>query len=107
LPPLRDRGEDVVLLAQYFLELFSKKYGLKLTFAPETLEVIKSYHWPGNVRELENAIHYAVVMAGEIGTVLPCHLPNQVIQAIKRNEKTVETHPFAGAPISSYREESC
>lgn len=107
LPPLRDRGKDVVLLAQYFLELFSKKYDLKLAFAPETLKVIESYHWPGNVRELENAIHYAVVMAAEIGTVLPCHLPNQVIQAIKRNEKTIETHLFAGTPISFYREESC
>jgi PAS domain S-box-containing protein len=84
LPPLRDRGEDVVLLAQYLLENIGAKYHFKLVFAPETIEAIKSYNWPGNTRELENAIHFSVIMTGESGTVLPSHLPNQVLQAIEK-----------------------
>ena len=66
LPPLRDRREDVRLLAQHFLE----KYGLEndkqhLELTPEALDVMEQYDWPGNVRELENVIERAVVLATE------------------------------------------
>jgi transcriptional regulator with GAF, ATPase, and Fis domain len=63
LPPLRERGEDVPLLAQSFLERFGKRYqrdGLK--FAPSALNALGAYAWPGNVRELSHAIERAVLM---------------------------------------------
>jgi len=65
LPPLRQRGDDIVLLARYFSEKYAKEYGrAPLHFSDDVLGVLKNnYHWPGNVRELENAIHRLVVMA--------------------------------------------
>ena len=64
LPPLRERGEDVVLLGQQFLQRFAVVNGKKsLVFAPETLRVLNRHTWPGNVRELQNRIQRAVIMA--------------------------------------------
>ncbi len=63
IPPLRDRGEDSVLLAEHFLERFRrelKKPGLRL--AQDALNAIRSYRWPGNVRELQNVIERATIL---------------------------------------------
>ena len=64
LPPLRQRKDDIPVLAQHFLEKYGEennKRGLEL--APEALDLLMDYHWPGNVRELENVIERAVVLA--------------------------------------------
>lgn len=64
LPALRDRGDDVILLAQDFLKRFGKQNGREnLSFDPLALRSIASYPWPGNVRELQNRIQRAVIMA--------------------------------------------
>jgi len=64
LPPLRDRGEDIVLLANSFLNHFNKEYGKSIkTFSSDALLQLQTYQWPGNVRELENRIKRAVIMA--------------------------------------------
>jgi two-component system, NtrC family, response regulator len=64
LPPLRDRGDDVILLAQDFLKRFGKQNRREnLSFEPQTLKAIARYPWPGNVRELQNRIQRAVIMA--------------------------------------------
>ncbi len=63
IPPLRDRGEDVVLIAENFLASFKrelKKPGLK--FAPSALAAIRAHQWPGNVRELQNVIERAAIL---------------------------------------------
>jgi DNA-binding NtrC family response regulator len=63
LPPLRERKEDIPLLAQHFLEKYgdeNRRVGLELT--PEALDLLTEYDWPGNVRELENVIERAVVL---------------------------------------------
>jgi two-component system response regulator HydG len=63
LPPLRERGGDILILAEHFLAAFCRKMNKKKEgFAPEVLERFSSYVWPGNVRELENAIERAVVV---------------------------------------------
>ncbi len=63
LPPLRQRLEDVPLLAEHFLELYSARNGKSVDgIAPDALDVLTSYYWPGNVRELENVIERAVVL---------------------------------------------
>jgi two-component system NtrC family response regulator len=63
MPPLRDRGKDVILLAKVFLKTFSENYRKPIKgFRPDALVAIESYHWPGNVRELENRVKRAVVM---------------------------------------------
>ncbi len=63
LPPLRDRGEDIILIANAFLRLGCQEHRRKLRFRSEALEAIARYGWPGNIRELENAVQRAVIMA--------------------------------------------
>ena len=62
LPPLRERGEDVVLLANSFVQHFSQRMGrLTVSLSPEAIRRLTGYHWPGNVRELQNVIERAVI----------------------------------------------
>jgi DNA-binding NtrC family response regulator len=63
LPPLRDRGNDVMEIARTFLTRFAEEEGKSFSgFAEDAREAIKSYNWPGNVRELENALRNAIVL---------------------------------------------
>lgn len=71
IPPLRDRGDDVLLLAEHILSRTMEKLGKRdLSFAVETQADMRRYRWPGNVRELENAIQRAVILSdgGDIST---------------------------------------
>lgn len=64
IPPLRDRGADIITLAEHFLERFAREADKKITRISTTaLNLLMSYHWPGNVRELENVIERAVILA--------------------------------------------
>ncbi|WP_037433228.1 sigma-54-dependent Fis family transcriptional regulator [Serratia plymuthica] len=64
LPPLRQRPDDIPVLAQHFLTLYGHRLGRpRLRLAPETLQALLDYHWPGNVRELENTLHNAVLLS--------------------------------------------
>lgn len=65
LPALRERGEDIEVLANYFLKQFSVQVGRTppAGFAPDALEAMRRYAWPGNIRELENAVHRAVLLS--------------------------------------------
>ena len=64
LPALRERGEDLSLVAQEFLHRFGVQNGKRsLTFAPDALRAVNLYHWPGNIRELQNRVQRAVIMA--------------------------------------------
>ncbi|MDK2970496.1 MAG: hypothetical protein PWP23_251 [Candidatus Sumerlaeota bacterium] len=66
LPPLRERPEDIILLAHHFLRAFANDHHLPaMTLAPETQEVLRRYPWPGNVRELQNAMEHAGTLAGD------------------------------------------
>ncbi len=65
MPPLRERGDDVVLLAEFFLDHFAKRDGKAFTgLDPTAREALLAHAWPGNVRELQNAIQQAVVLTG-------------------------------------------
>lgn len=64
LPPLRNRKEDIPLLAEYFLQRFQEEMGIEpMTLSPKAVEAIKAYLWPGNVRELENILRRAVILS--------------------------------------------
>jgi DNA-binding NtrC family response regulator len=64
LPPLRERGGDIVLLARVFLREFSAENNKKVNeFTPDALEALMNYRWPGNVRELRTAVEHAVVLS--------------------------------------------
>ncbi|MBP7831145.1 MAG: sigma 54-interacting transcriptional regulator [Kiritimatiellae bacterium] len=75
VPPLRKRKADIVLLADHFLEKYSKENSKKVRrLSSAVIDMLMSYHWPGNVRELENCIERAVLVA-EGDVVHPYHLP--------------------------------
>jgi transcriptional regulator with GAF, ATPase, and Fis domain len=64
LPPLRDRGEDIAVLSQYFLNVFKDQYKTQTRgFTNQALLAMKNYYWPGNVRELENRVKKALIMS--------------------------------------------
>ena len=64
LPPLRERGSDIELLAEHFVEKTSSKYGREIeSISPAVLKHMRSYAWPGNIRELENTVEHAVLMS--------------------------------------------
>jgi transcriptional regulator with GAF, ATPase, and Fis domain len=64
LPPLRERGEDVIVLGRFFLQKYAKEFGSKVKgFTPAATVAMKKYAWPGNIRELENRLKKAVVLA--------------------------------------------
>ena len=76
VPPLRERGADVVLLANFFLKKFAHQMSKNVTeLSPESLDLLRGYDWPGNVRVLENTIERAVAMAD--GDPLQVELPNE------------------------------
>jgi DNA-binding NtrC family response regulator len=64
LPPLRDREEDIPLLTEHFLRIYSKKYRKpQMRLNTSTLKKLQKYHWPGNIRELQHAIERAIIMS--------------------------------------------
>jgi two-component system nitrogen regulation response regulator NtrX len=78
VPPLRDRREDIPLLARHFLVYFCNKEGLPpKTMEPAALEALAGYHWPGNIRELKNLIERLVIMTRE-ETITMADLPDSV-----------------------------
>ena len=74
IPPLRERPDDILLLARYFIERFAKDLKKKpLLLAPSAIDALRAYHWPGNVRELQNGIERAVLLT-EGDTIHARHL---------------------------------
>ncbi len=68
IPPLRERKEDIPLLAKYFVERFNSKYNLDFKLTPDLTNELISRNWPGNIREIENYIHRMVVLqSGDFG----------------------------------------
>jgi transcriptional regulator with GAF, ATPase, and Fis domain len=81
VPPLRDRLDDVPLLAEFFLARFRGQAARRITgFAPDALAAMTRYAWPGNVRELRNAVERAVVL-GDGAYLVAADLPPQVLAA--------------------------
>lgn len=76
LPPLRERGDDVLLMIHHFAQKYAKELGrAEPKFSDEALKTLRHYHWPGNVRELENVVQRLVVMA-DSDTIETADLPS-------------------------------
>jgi DNA-binding NtrC family response regulator len=76
MPPLRDRSDDVTLLAEYFLGQLNERQGTGKRLTEDSLERLRTHTWPGNVRELKNIIHRAFIMADQ--EISPRCLPREV-----------------------------
>lgn len=91
LPPLRERGDDIVILAKKFLEKFSEEENKSFKeFSSESIDLLKVYSWPGNIRELQNVVRNIVVLHDD-DIVLPSMLPIALIkeQGERRKERTI------------------
>ena len=92
VPPLRERGEDIVQLAQYFLEQTCKDFGREaLTLTRAHAAKLRAYDWPGNVRELKNVIERAVILS--TGQVLRLDLSMPGVAPDAVDQAPGETHP--------------
>jgi Nif-specific regulatory protein len=81
LPPLRQRSDDILMLANYFAARYASRYNSRIRgISPEAAACLKNYDWPGNVRELQNAIERAVVL-GETDMILTEDLPESIIDS--------------------------
>jgi DNA-binding NtrC family response regulator len=107
LPPLRDRGEDVIDIAGAMLKRACERMNQSpMTFSEDTLNAIREYHWPGNVRELENAVERAVILA-ESSVIDPDLLgievsPDRYISDSMRNN-LIDNNPYQ--PIGEEEQE--
>lgn len=79
LPPLRERGEDIPLLAKHFLEKrLEEERRPQIEFGKEALELLTRYSWPGNVRELENFVEQAFIWSQHAAQITPEHFPTMI-----------------------------
>lgn len=88
LPPLRERGEDIILLAEHFLREYSQKYEkFNLKYNSRTLDKLMRYHWPGNVRELRHSVEKAVILCdSDVITPEDFLLSHTALQANQQNK---------------------
>lgn len=99
VPPLRERREDIPLLAIYFLKRLEQQAGTAsvppggFVLMPDALNLLLSYPWPGNVRELENAIEYASLHARS-GILRPDDFPEKIRTAVARSQHGTDTDPL-------------
>ncbi len=90
IPPLRDRGDDVLELADFFLTKFKAKYGKNsLKLNKDSSIILKNYHWPGNVRELQHTIEKAIILC-DSNVIKPddLYLPRQELKSPKDSPLT-------------------
>jgi two-component system response regulator PilR (NtrC family) len=104
LPPLRDRQEDIPLLAEYFLV----KYRDQMTkdvhgLAQETMDLLDAYEWPGNIRELENVIERAVALE-KSQMILPESLPEHIVKRVAKGPATAGMLPESGFNLEEHVE---
>jgi len=79
IPPLRERGEDAIILAYHYIEEFNRKFNKKVKgFSEKSEEILKQYSWPGNVRELKNIIERIMIMQDVKGVIIPENLPAEI-----------------------------
>jgi two-component system response regulator HydG len=100
LPSLRDRREDIPLLAAHFLDRISREHGTKFTLSDEALRTMMRHDWPGNVRELENSVERACALSSgpilHLGD-LPTQLQQQGLEARRTAAASTELAGESGA----------
>jgi Nif-specific regulatory protein len=98
LPPLRQRREDVSLLAVHFLTAAAERHRKQIQgFAPETIDLLALYDWPGNVRELRNEIERAVALARDGDSIRPAHLTSALGELGTAQASLAEPGPMPAA----------
>lgn len=102
LPPLRERKDDITMLAGYFSEIFAERYNVnKLVLSPEVEELFQCYSWPGNVRELQNLMERLSILVDTPEVTLE-HVPEHILneQKIGLNERVCMRLPEGGVDFN-------
>ena len=104
LPPLREREEDIPLLAEYFLGKYRDQMGKDIHgLAQETMDLLDNYEWPGNIRELENVIERAVALE-KSQTILPESLPQHIVKRVVKGPAAAGMLPESGFNLEQHVE---
>ncbi|MGE3508510.1 MAG: sigma-54-dependent transcriptional regulator [Vicinamibacterales bacterium] len=99
VPPLRERSEDIPMLAKYFVDRFCRDLNKKpLVFAPPAVDELQKYPWPGNVRELQNCIERAVILTE--GDTIHAHHLNLSFRRVQVAEPDVDVSPWEKVDLS-------
>ncbi|MCK5050562.1 MAG: sigma-54-dependent Fis family transcriptional regulator [Candidatus Cloacimonetes bacterium] len=86
LPPLRERGDDILLLTNYLVKKYADNLGKEIPeFSDKALKIFREYHWPGNVRELENIIHRIILMNDDLKIDIPDLPPLMRFTALRQS----------------------
>ncbi|HMD70221.1 MAG TPA: sigma 54-interacting transcriptional regulator, partial [Bryobacteraceae bacterium] len=94
VPPLRERRDDVPLLARYFVQQYARQMNRRITSIPsETLQALTRYHWPGNIRELQNFIERAVILTRGASLEAP-------VRELKRAAPKAPAEPAASGVVT-------
>jgi two-component system, NtrC family, response regulator HydG len=98
LPPLRERGTDILLLARHYLCTYAAVHGRAAgDLHPATVRLIESHPWPGNIRQLAHAMEAAVIL-GPAGLIRPEHLPERLLNATLPDAAAPSRYSFYGTP---------
>lgn len=100
LPPLREKREDILLLATYFLNKFTRGKKKK-RFSDEAVELLTSYNWPGNVRELANVIERAVLLSAQSDSIILDDFPEGMLDTEIKQQGTKESLMLSEEPSSN------
>ena len=108
LPPLRDRKEDIPLLAQHFMSKYEAKFGKKIGgISQKTMDSLASYSWPGNVRELENVIERSVIITQgnklDLGNPLPKTTNSDKKEEISSLDENEKNHILKALKLTNWR----
>ncbi len=102
LPPLREREEDIPLLAEHFLSKYCKQMDKAITsISGEAMELLTAYTWPGNIRELENVIEHAVALE-QARAILPASLPEAIRSDARRTAQAPVALPDHGFDLEEH-----
>ena len=102
LPPLRERREDIPVLAQHFVQRACSENNLPTkTLSQGALRLMMHFEWPGNIRHLQNAAEHAVAMSGDAVEILPDHLPDDLITPATAGAITLPPTPDEGINFAS------
>lgn len=103
VPPLRERGKDIILMADFFAGQIGERMGKgQVGVSAEAMRHLQNYHWPGNVRELKNVIERALILSG--GKIFPEHLPAEIRQvpALLTNTGEAAQFPLLSKVVDDY-----
>jgi len=98
IPPLRERGEDILLLARHYVEKFNRKFMKGVQgFSPEAEHILLSYRWPGNVRELKNIMERVMILQNVGTTIMQDNLPAEMGAAVEGGNYRISLDDFLPA----------